>query len=374
MVSLEQRVFLELVKAGLWERDVTLREYEPVDYSRILQLATEQSVIGLVTVGLDYVKDVKAPQEWALQFVGQTIQLEQRNKAMNVFVAELIRVLRKQDIYALLVKGQGIAQCYEKPMWRASGDVDLFLSDDNYQKAMDSLKAKASSVDDENPYNKHLAMVIDGWIVEIHGSLRCGLWKKADKELDVIKDDIFFSGKVRSWMNGNTQIFLPAANEDVVFVFTHILEHYFKEGIGLRQICDWCRLLWTYKESLDHVLLESRIRQMGVMSEWKTFSTLAIKYLGMPREAMPLYSDSRRLGRKADKVMEFILETGNFGHNRDYSYRQKHSYVVFKAISLWRHIADTFRYFEVFPLDSIKVFLRKMQVGLSVAIQGKRHE
>lgn len=30
---------------------------------------------------------------------------------MNKFVGQLIEKLRKEDIYALLVKGQGIAQC-----------------------------------------------------------------------------------------------------------------------------------------------------------------------------------------------------------------------------------------------------------------------
>lgn len=56
-----------------------------------------------------------------LQWIGEVQVIEQRNKAMNQFVAELIEKLRKADIYALLVKGQGIAQCYEKPLWRCSG-------------------------------------------------------------------------------------------------------------------------------------------------------------------------------------------------------------------------------------------------------------
>ena len=76
------------------------------------------------------------------------------------------------------------------------------------------------------------------------------------------------------------------------------------------------------------------------MSEWKAFAALAVEYLGMPVEAMPFYDNSSKFKAKASKVMEFVLETGNFGHNRDYSYRQKYPYVVFKAISLWRHIQD----------------------------------
>ena len=101
-------------------------------------MAEEQSVLGLVTAGLEHVSDVTVSKDAILQFVGGTLQIEQRNKSMNEFVAQLIEKLRKVDVYALLVKGQGIAQCYARPLWRASGDVDLFLSiciNRSYKKA-----------------------------------------------------------------------------------------------------------------------------------------------------------------------------------------------------------------------------------------------
>lgn len=50
----------------------------------------------------------------------------QRNKTMNALVAELIKKLRNKDVYTLLVKGQVVAQCYERPLWRCAGDIDPF--------------------------------------------------------------------------------------------------------------------------------------------------------------------------------------------------------------------------------------------------------
>lgn len=368
------QALLALVKAGLWETEVRLASYGEISYSPLFNIATEQSVVGLVSAGLEHVIDVKVPKTEALQFAGQTLQLEQRNKAMNAFVASLIERLRVADVYTILVKGKGIAQCYERPLWRACGDVDLFLSEDNYNKALQILSSLATSIEEENEYNKHLAMTIGGWPVELHGTLHSGLWRSIDRELDNVQYDVFYGGRVRSWMNGNTQVFLPAADEDVVFVFAHILQHFYKEGIGLRQICDWCRLLWTYKDSLNHKLLESRIKSMGVMTEWKAFAALAVDYLGMPIEAMPFYSDDKKWKRKAALVMEFVLETGNFGHNRDYSYRNKYPYIIYKAISLWKHLKDGAFFFSIFPLDSIKVTWRRMAVGVSIVLQGKKHE
>ena len=128
------RAFLALVRAGLWKKDVRLLPYQDIKWQEVYRLATEQSVLGLVLVGLEH-SDVKPPQVVLLQWIGEVQMIEQRNKEMNGFVAKLIEKLRKNDIYALLVKGQGVAQCYEKPLWRVSGDVDLLLDDENYQKA-----------------------------------------------------------------------------------------------------------------------------------------------------------------------------------------------------------------------------------------------
>jgi hypothetical protein len=99
------KAFFELVRAGLWENEVRLSNYKNIDFAELYRLAEEQSVIGMVAAGIDHVVDVKVPQVWALQFAGQTIQLEQRNKAMNVFIAGLIDKLLKENVYALLVKG-----------------------------------------------------------------------------------------------------------------------------------------------------------------------------------------------------------------------------------------------------------------------------
>ena len=370
-----QEAFFELVRAGLWAQPVNGSRFidnGPVDWEEVYRLAEEQSVMGLVAAGIETLPPAeRPPQEVLLQFIGSTLQIEQQNKDMNAFVAALIEKLRKNDIYAILVKGQGIALCYEKPLWRSSGDVDFLLSEDNYSKAETFLTPLASHIAKEKQYNKHLAMTISDWEVELHGNLRCGLSAKIDRVLDSIKNDIFYGGAVRSWMNGRSQIFLPAVNCDVIYVFTHILQHFYRGGIGLRQICDGCRLLWTFKDSLNHGLLESRIRKMGLMSEWKAFGAFAVDYLGMPSDAMPFYSDSRMWKRKADKICTFILEVGNFGHNRDSSYFNKYPYVVRKVRSLGRRCGDLIRHARIFPMDSFRFLFHIFKNGIQAALRGE---
>lgn len=360
-----QKAFFALLKAGLWEKEVTLSGYGEIDYSVIMQMAEEQSVVGLISAALEQVNDVKIPQEWNLQFIGSTLQIEDQNKAMNVFVTKLIEKLRKEDVYAILLKGQGVAQCYEKPLWRASGDVDLLLSDTNYEKAKKVLSPLAVDVESEYKSFKHQGMTMKGgFVVELHGTMHSRLSKRVDGVIDSAQKNVFFAGNVRSWNNDGTLVFLPSPDNDVIFVFTHILHHYYIEGIGLRQICDWCRLLWTYRESLNHALLEQRIKEAGLMSEWKVFASLAIDWLGMPVEAMPLYEENdnhnANLKRKAERIMMFVLECGNFGHNRQSAKG--------KLGSAWLKAKDFARHARVFPLDSMKFFWHFMWNGIGLVI------
>lgn len=363
--------FFSLVRAGLWETEARLLPFKEVDPSQALKLAEGQAVVGLVAAGLEHVVDVNLPKEEVLLFVGEALKLEHKNLAMNRFVGEMVAKMRRAGIYTLLVKGQGVAQCYERPLWRVNGDVDLFLNEENYDKAKSFLLPIASSVEVEGLYNKHLCMTVDSWVVELHGNLRSGLSRRIDRCLDDVKKDSFCCGSVRSWINEGTQVFLPSAENEAFYLFTHILQHFYKGGIGLRQLCDWCRLLWTFREAMDVDMLERRISEAGLVSEWKAFGAFAVEYLGMPPVAMPMYSPDLKWKRKADMVCSFILEVGNFGHNRDMSYYKSKPYVVQKAISMGRRMGDLVRHARIFPLDSFRFFPRIMLNGLSAVARGE---
>lgn len=364
-------VFFELLRAGLWEKEVGLLPYGEIDFSEVQRLAEEQSVVGLVSAGFEYVKDIKVQKRDVLQFIGQTIQLEQKNQAMNYFIGVLVDKMREAGIYTLLVKGQGVAQCYERPLWRACGDVDFFLNEENYEKAKSFLTPLASKVEYEGGYTHHLGMTIDPWVVELHGSMRCGLSSRIDKVLDEIQQKTFRYGEVRVWNNGETCVYLPKPDNDIHFVFSHFLKHFYIGGIGLRQICDWCRLLWTYRSEIDTDLLASRLRAMRLTSEWKAFGAFAVEYLGMPVQAMPLYSEESKWKRKADKICSFVMEVGNFGNNRDASYFKKYPYLIRKACSLGRRAGDMIRHSCIFPLDSLRFFSRIIKNGVRAAIRGE---
>lgn len=366
-----EHLFFEILKAGLWETNIQLAPYGKVDYEALIRIAREQSVVGLIAAGLEHVTDMKVPQEIALTIAGEVLQLEQRNVAMNQLISNLIGQMRGSDIYTLIVKGQGIAQCYERPLWRASGDVDFYMSEVNFIKAREFFRPLVNSITPDDDKIRRIEMNYGPWVIELHANQYISTSIKANYVLDEIHRDLFYRGNVRSWNNNGTIVFLPSPDNDVIIVFTHFLNHFYKGGVGLRQICDWCRLLYTYRKSLDHVLLELRIRKMGLLTEWKAFAMFAVDYLGMPDVYMPLYHSSPRMRKKARLIKNFVMNVGNFGHNRDYDYFERYPYIIRKMISMWVRIKDIFLHARIFPLNTVMFSISIIFYGIRNAIRGE---
>lgn len=80
--------------------------FKGVNWEKVYRLAQEQSVQGLVLQGIGWFKnhnlsanlDLNIPKVLLLQWIGEVQMIEQRNKDMNAFIAELIEKLRKEDI------------------------------------------------------------------------------------------------------------------------------------------------------------------------------------------------------------------------------------------------------------------------------------
>jgi len=349
--------FFALIRAGLWEKEIQLSPYCDFDYSTIFRLADEQCVIGLVAAGLEHVVDIKPAEDDLFKFIGYTMRLEGKNMAMNHFIGALFRKMTEAGIRVALVKGQGVAQCYERPLWRTCGDVDLFLDEENYHKAKSFLIPFATTVDVEETLRLHLGMTIDLWVVELHGTMDTEFSSRVNRCIARVQKDIFDNNGVRVWSNDAVNVLLPNPDNDVFIIFTHFIDHFYVGGVGIRQISDWCRLLWTYRTLIDQSLIETRLKEMGLTEEWKSFAAFAVDYLGMPQEAMPLYKDSNKYHSKARKICRLIIESGNYGHNKNEDYRLKVGRLKSYVITFVIRLKEFARLATIFPANAPVFFV-----------------
>ena len=67
--------------------------------------------------------------------------------------------------------------------------------------------------------------------------------------------------------------------------------------------------------------------------------------------------------KKADRIMAFMLEVGNFERNQRWDFSGM-SYMKRKFVLFWGRLSDMLRHFWVFPPDLIRLFGGVLRSGL----------
>jgi hypothetical protein len=364
------RQFFALLRSGLWNE---VPERGPfavgTDWEALYQLAFEQTVVPLVTDGINRLPGefLPAEPERLDPFLGDLMMTAQRNRQLDAFIPSLFTALK--DIPVVLIKGQALAQDYPEPERRQPGDIDLLLQPVSYEAAKAVLLPKATKVLEEEREIWHQGMRFRSIEVEIHGSISTLMSRKLDRKLAALLEDQFDGRALPLVPIGGTAVPVPDADFNAVYVFVHFLHHYWSGGVGLRQLLDWMTFVSVHKRDIHPVILEKRLEDLGLLRIWKVFTGFAQEYLGCPAEKLPLAADPDP-GKDA-RIWRYIRRSGNFGKNVDRT-RKQEPFLVRKVHSFWRLVVvDRMRHFPVFPKESIRFFLGAFGYGLQRLANGE---
>ena len=362
--------FFALLRSGLWNE---VPERAPfaggADWEALHDLAYRQTVTPLVTDGINRLPKELLPAEPERldPFLGDLMATANRNRVLDAFIPKLFDAL--EGIPVVLVKGQALAQDYPDPERRQPGDIDLLLLPSSYETAKDILLPKATKVLDEEKEIWHQGMRFRSVEVEIHGSISTLMSRKLDRKLAALLEEQFDGRPFPAVSIGGAEIPVPDADFNAVYIFVHFLQHYWSGGVGLRQLVDWMTFVTVHKRDIHPVVLEVRLKDLGLLRLWKVFTGFAQEYLGCPVEKLPLAA-APDPGKNA-RIWRYLRRCGNFGKNVDRS-RGEESYLVRKVHSLWRLVvADRLRHFRVFPQESVRFFLGAFGYGLQRLAKGE---
>lgn len=308
-----QKQFFSLLRSGLWgtEADASLFDAS-TDWMALFQIAKSQSTLALVYDGiLTLPRELRPERRLFLQWSNIVAQIEEENDHLNDRLHEVFRIFQDAGLSPVLLKGQGVAQCYRQPEHRQCGDIDVFIGKRDYEKANALLRKEATGEHNENM--KHTGFQWRGIEVEVHRQMT---------HLSVPWCNAFFQRNLTAWYpQGSRSLLIKgqtiAVNPlefDVTYVFIHSVLHCLNEGIGLRQICDWANMLSFHRNDLRHPELMRLLRGIGMLKAARTFGAVATDVLELPVDCLPFDlrpSDHSR----GEWLLEDILEGGNFGHH-----------------------------------------------------------
>ena len=362
--------FFALLRSGLWNE---VPERAPFtagpDWEALYGLASAQTVVPLVTDGINRLPRelLPADPERLDPFIGSLMTTAERNRRLDAFIPKLFRALA--GIPVVLVKGQSLAVDYPDPERRQPGDIDLLVPPASYEAVKAVLLPKATKVEEEAASILHQGMFFHSVEVEVHGSISTLLSRKLDRKLAALLEEQFDGRPLPEVSLGEARIPIPEADFNAVYIFVHFLHHYWSGGVGLRQVVDWMTFVSVHKRDIHPVILEIRLKELGLLNLWKVFTGFAQEYLGCPAEKLPLAA-APDPGKNA-RIWRFIRRCGNFGKNEDRT-RGEESWLVRKVHSLWRLvIADRLRHFPVFPKESVRFFMGSFGYGLQRLANGE---
>ena len=362
--------FFALLRSGLWNEVPERASFASgTDWEALYRLAYAQTVVPLVTDGINRLPRELLPAEPDRldPFLGSLMSTTLRNRKLDAFLPKLFGAL--DGIPAVLVKGQSLAVDYPDPERRQPGDIDLLLLPSSYEAAKAALLPKATRVLEEDAEILHQGMYFRSIEVEVHGSISTLMSRKLDRKLAALLAEQFDGRPFPEVSVGGAGIPVPEADFNAVYIFVHMLQHYWSGGVGLRQVIDWTTFISVHKRDIHPVILENRLQDLGLLHLWRVFTGFAQEYLGCPEEKLPLAAAPDPA--KNARIWRYIRRCGNFGKNVERT-RGKEAYLVRKFHSFWRLVvADRLRHFRVFPQESIRFFLGAFGYGLQRLAKGE---
>ena len=255
------------------------------DWHRLFDFCKQQALIGggFTAVEKLHAMGVVCPANLRMKWMALALQIERQNEKITKQCAELTKRYEHDGLQCCILKGQGNLLNYpeEIRMRRMPGDIDVWCTPPkdgldiavaagknsaeyvNYKgiKAIieyDRLQFRLNGIEKQPRaiYHHIDAPDFDGTEVEIH--FRPSFCRSFIRNFRMQK---WFAEHAYECSKNNCRYRfpVPTTSVNVVYQMCHLFNHYFHEGIGLRQLMDYYYTLKIWHNDLEEKKeLESR--------------------------------------------------------------------------------------------------------------------
>lgn len=308
-----EKIFFDLLRAGLWDKEPDLSLFKgKIVWEEIYWFSKTQALQGVVLDGVEKLPDnLKPPRNLYIKWCAEVIQTEDQNLKLDNEIVTLVELLRSRGVEPVLLKGQGISRNYINPQRRVSGDIDIFTGTKYYNKTNELLLIEGESQD---LYGyKHLSFKWHDEVVENHRILISLKTPSANKKLQKHINNWHADENYETIKINGCWVSVPPIDFNIVFILIHIVEHLFGMGVGLRQICDWARMLHQQKNNINRTTALQYLEDFKLVKAARVFGALCVKYLGLPEKDL-LIPYKQEDEKESELLIKDILKNGNFGN------------------------------------------------------------
>ncbi len=300
-------------------------------------MAQKQAVAGIAVDALERLQTlgVKPPTELLFQWIGLAQQIEQQNRIVNLRCQEITELFASNGFRTCILKGQGNGRMYPNALRRTSGDIDIWVEGTRKEIRVFVI----SRCPDAQDGNMHIEFPIFNDVpVEVHYKPSFDVRGKYDKRLQE-----WFTTLAEEQFNNKIdfeggQVCFPTLEFNVIHQMSHIMNHFFVEGIGMRHFVDYYYVLTNTDLTNRRTDVIDTIRYLGLEKFARGVMWIERDILGIDEDYL-LFEPSEKIGKL---MLHEMMEGGNFGHH-DQRYKGRQRGLIARGM------ADTYRLLKLFP-------------------------
>ena len=315
-------------------------------WKAIYELAKRQCVRGVAFSGIKKLPEDKRPaRAMLLRWSLDAEAIAGKNKLMNQEAARLTQIFDGAGRKNAILKGQANARLYPDVLSRQAGDIDIWV--DGGRKSVSELLYKLDLLNaetDDHAYSLHhihLPKNKDDITVEVHFRPASGIPFRNGSLQKFMTEEI---AKAEMVPEG---FYSPSIKFALVMQLAHLQQHFYSEGVGLRQYIDYLTLLRHSTES-DRNAAVAIMKRLSMMRACGAVMWLLQQVFGLERDLMLCEPDRWR----GERLLKLALTDGNFGQYK----------VVPKPKNVFvRWYKDRVRTLKWLPFDPVNVVFKELK-------------
>lgn len=354
---------LQTALGSIPEQKVELKAEE---WWALHNLAAKQSLLGIVFFAVERLglgETGQIPKELYLKWFYEAEGVKSLNKLHYELSAKLTKLFAEHGEKSVILKGQANSRLYPDKLIRQTGDVDVWIGGGRERIVV--LLSDMGLLANIRISSHDVAIPKDvfGADVEVHFDYIQSLHNPfANRQLrNILSCEIEKSVIVEEGYR------VPTGKFALMMQLSHIYKHFLGQGVGLRQIVDYCVLLRTVSES-DRTEVSSKLRVAGLWRFAGALMWVLSECLNLDKRYLLCPPDSDR-GRV---LLREILLDGNFGK---YAVRKK------GGVFCW-WVRNRLRLIRLLPFDYAEIswflleywisFLRLMPARIRAFVRWRR--
>ena len=306
-----KNTLFELIKIGLGK---TVPDHLPRcdDWNALMELSYSQGVGGVVLAGLTKVYDVMPKtisfsKDWIqinilLKWYGLQNVIEKKYAANKKTIVKLGLFFSDHQLPMMLLKGYGLSLNYPNPLFRPSGDIDIYMY--GHREVSDKLVKSNLSVAIDNSHHHHTVFYYNSQPIENHYdfiNIHSHKSNKAiEKHFKKLADEKYGEQIMKN-------VYLPNPLLELEFTLRHAAGHFSSGEMLIRHILDWLLLVEKKNDKFNWDLFWNDVRWMGMKKFVCAIIKIGVDYLGFKKSIFHLPSDINIKEQLIDRIISDTL-------------------------------------------------------------------